>query len=91
MWEGACPRWRSISRQMCKLTHRYRGQAPSHIGCPVFRRAAFAIMAPFSYFPIGPTCRKTLTPPSKTPPPPAPRPCCVAWAWCRRWRPVRGI
>ncbi len=31
MWEGACPRLRYVSRYMCWLIHRYRGQAPSHI------------------------------------------------------------
>ncbi|PMU91316.1 hypothetical protein C1Y30_09395 [Pseudomonas sp. GW704-F3] len=32
MWEGACPRWRWISWPIGRLTQRYRGQAPSHIG-----------------------------------------------------------
>ncbi|AZF30818.1 hypothetical protein C4J89_1327 [Pseudomonas sp. R4-35-07] len=31
MWEGACPRWLSVSQYSYQLTHRYRGQAPSHI------------------------------------------------------------
>jgi len=30
MWEGACPRWLSVKLHQCWLTHRYRGQAPSH-------------------------------------------------------------
>ncbi|TKK33448.1 hypothetical protein PspCFBP13528_07005 [Pseudomonas sp. CFBP13528] len=32
MWEGACPRWRRASQHIHRLTHRYRGQAPSHTG-----------------------------------------------------------
>ncbi|RZI32890.1 hypothetical protein EUX57_04870 [Pseudomonas orientalis] len=31
MWEGACPRWRSVSYQIYWLTHCNRGQAPSHM------------------------------------------------------------
>ncbi|AYG08778.1 hypothetical protein D7M10_17490 [Pseudomonas fluorescens] len=31
VWERACPRWRRISQPRCRLTHRYRGQARSHI------------------------------------------------------------
>ncbi|CRM53109.1 hypothetical protein [Pseudomonas sp. 37 R 15] len=34
MWEGACPRWQCVRHQMYWLTHRYRGQAPSHIFLP---------------------------------------------------------
>ncbi|SFV12025.1 hypothetical protein SAMN05428951_11788 [Pseudomonas sp. OV546] len=30
MWEGACSRWRCISRHLYQLTHCYREQAPSH-------------------------------------------------------------
>ncbi|TVT92529.1 hypothetical protein FPT15_05820 [Pseudomonas sp. RGB] len=32
MWGRACVRWRHISRHMHWLTHRYRGQARSHMG-----------------------------------------------------------
>ncbi|TFY95807.1 hypothetical protein DYL61_02200 [Pseudomonas nabeulensis] len=35
MWEGACPRWQSVSQQIHLLTHRNRGQAPSHTSLPV--------------------------------------------------------
>ncbi|RZI19966.1 hypothetical protein EUX57_26130 [Pseudomonas orientalis] len=31
MWEGACPRWQCVSPCISKLTHRHRGQAPSHL------------------------------------------------------------
>ncbi|OJT48639.1 hypothetical protein BSZ28_24790 [Pseudomonas moraviensis] len=30
LWERACSRRRSVSRRICKLTHRFREQARSH-------------------------------------------------------------
>ncbi|MBA1430662.1 hypothetical protein FHP26_18890 [Pseudomonas orientalis] len=41
MWEGACPRLRWASQPLYRLTHRYRGQAPSHIGYSVISAAFF--------------------------------------------------
>ncbi|RQO54979.1 hypothetical protein DBR46_12855 [Pseudomonas sp. KBW05] len=31
MWERACPRKRSVRQCMCRLIHRLRGQARSHL------------------------------------------------------------
>ncbi|MRJ36597.1 hypothetical protein FRT59_06370 [Pseudomonas haemolytica] len=38
MWEGACSRWQWVSQCICKLIHRHREQAPSHIGYSVYPR-----------------------------------------------------
>nr|POA12157.1 hypothetical protein C1892_22655 [Pseudomonas sp. MPBD7-1] len=38
LWERACSRWRQQDQHGCKLTHRYREQARSHIGLRAFTK-----------------------------------------------------
>ncbi|TPG76057.1 hypothetical protein EAH74_29855 [Pseudomonas mandelii] len=38
LWERACSRWRWPSQKHCRLTHRFREQARSHIGSMLFAR-----------------------------------------------------